>query len=63
LREEHWLRVFEKRVLRKTFGSKSDEVKGEGRKLHKEELYALYSSPNIIRVIKKKNEMVGACGV
>jgi hypothetical protein len=39
-------------VLRRTFGSKRDEVKEEWRKLHNKELYALYSSPNIIRVIK-----------
>ena len=50
-------------MLRKTFGPKSDEMIGEWRKLHIDELYALYFSPNIIRVIKKKNEMVGACGV
>jgi hypothetical protein len=52
LREEHGLRVFENRVLRKTFGPKSEEVTWEWKKLHKEELYALYSSPNIIRMIK-----------
>jgi len=52
LREEHRLRVFENRVLRRIFGSKRDEVKGEWRKLHDEELKVLYSSPNIIRVIK-----------
>jgi hypothetical protein len=51
LRKEHRLRVFENRVLRKIYGSKRDEATGEWRRLHKEELYDLYSSPNIIRVI------------
>jgi hypothetical protein len=51
-REGHWLRVFENRVLRRIFGCKKDEVTGEWRKLHNKELYALYSSPNIIRVLK-----------
>jgi hypothetical protein len=44
--------VFEKRVLRRIFGPKRDEVSGEWRKLHNEELHILYSSPNIIRQIK-----------
>jgi hypothetical protein len=44
--------VFENRVLRGIFGSKRDEVKGEWRKLHNEELHDLYCSPNIVRVIK-----------
>jgi hypothetical protein len=48
------LRVFENRVLRKVFGQKRDEVKGEWRKLHNEELRDLYSSPSIIRIIKSK---------
>jgi hypothetical protein len=52
LREECRLRVFESRVLRRIFEPKRDEVTGEWRKLHNEELYALYSSPNIIWVIK-----------
>jgi hypothetical protein len=51
-REEHTLRVFENTLLRKVFGPKRDEVTGEWRKLHKEDLYDLQSSPNIIRVIK-----------
>jgi hypothetical protein len=52
LREEHRLRVFENRVLRRIFGPKTDKVTGEWRKLHNEELHDLYSSPNIVRVIK-----------
>jgi hypothetical protein len=48
LREEHRLRVFEDRVLRRIFGPKRDEVTGGWRKLHNEELHNLYSSPNII---------------
>jgi hypothetical protein len=55
MREECRLRVFENRVLRRIFGSKRDEVTGEWRRLHKEELYALYPSLNIIRVIKPKD--------
>jgi hypothetical protein len=51
LRKECRLRVFENRVLRRIFGPKRDEVTGEWRRLHNNELYALYSSPNIIRVI------------
>jgi hypothetical protein len=54
LREESRLRVFENRVLRRIFGPKRDEVTGEWRRLHNEELYALYSSPDIIRVIKSR---------
>ena len=50
--EERRLRVFEKRVLRIIFGSKRDEVTGEWRKLHNEELNDLYSLPNNVRVIK-----------
>ena len=49
LREEHRLRVFENKVLRKIFGAKKEEITGEWRKLHNAELQALYSSPNIIR--------------
>ena len=54
LREELRLRVFENRVLRRIFGPKRDEVAGEWRKLHNEELNDLYSSPNIDRVIKSR---------
>ena len=52
LREERKLRVFENMVLRKIFGPRRDEVTGEWRRLHNEELNDLYSSPNIVRVIK-----------
>jgi hypothetical protein len=54
LREERRLRVFENRVLRKVFGPKVDEVKGELIKLHNEELNDLYSLPNIVRVVKSR---------
>jgi hypothetical protein len=54
LREEHRLRVFENRVLRKIFGPKRVEVTGEWRKLHNEELRNLYSSPDIIRQVKSR---------
>jgi hypothetical protein len=53
-REEHRLRVFENRVLRRIFGPKRDEVTGDWRKLHKEELHNLYSSLNTIRMIKSR---------
>jgi hypothetical protein len=53
LGEEHRLRVFENRVLRKIFGPKTEED-GLWRKLHNDELYSLYSSPNIVRVIKSR---------
>jgi hypothetical protein len=52
LGEEQRLRVFENRVLSRIFGSKRDEVTGEWRRLPNKELSALYSSPNIIWVIK-----------
>jgi hypothetical protein len=52
LREEHRLRVFENRVLRRIFGPKRDEVTGERRKMHNRELHNLCSSPDIIRQIK-----------
>jgi hypothetical protein len=58
LREEHRLRVFDNRVLRRIFGPKRDEITGEWRKLHNEELHGLYSSPSIItRIIIKYRRM------
>jgi hypothetical protein len=60
LREEHRLRVFENRVLRRIFGPKRDEVTGKWRKLHNEELHNLYSTPDIIWQVKA-NAVDGAC--
>ena len=54
LREERRLRVFENRVLRRVFGPKREEVIGEWRKLHNEELRDLYALPNIVRVVKSR---------
>ena len=54
MREERKLRAFDNRVLRRIFGSKRDEVTGEWRKLHNEELNNLNSTPNIVRVIKSR---------
>jgi hypothetical protein len=54
LREEHRLRVFENRVLRRMFAPERDQVTGGWRKLHNEQLHNLYSSPSIIRVIKSR---------
>jgi len=54
LRKKRKLRVFENMVLRRTFGPRRDEVTGERRRLHNEELNDLYSSPNIVRVIKPR---------
>jgi hypothetical protein len=54
VREEHKLRVFENRVLRRIFGPKRDRVTGGWRKLHNEELHKLYSSLSIIRIIKSR---------
>jgi hypothetical protein len=53
LREERTLRVFENRVLRRIFGPKREED-GSWRKLHNDELHSLYSSPNIVMVIKSR---------
>ena len=54
MREEHRLKVFENKVLRKIFGAKKDEIIGEWRKLHNAELHALYSPSNIIRSLKSR---------
>jgi hypothetical protein len=54
LKEERRLRVFESRVLRRIFGPKTDEVMGEWRKLHNDELNGLFSLPNTLRVIKSR---------
>ena len=52
--EERRLKLFENRLLRRIFGPKRDDVRGEWRKLHNEELNDLYCSPNIVRVIKSR---------
>jgi hypothetical protein len=52
--DEHRLRVFQNRMLRKIFGPKRDEMTGGWRKLHNEELHGLYSSPSIVSVIKAR---------
>jgi len=54
MREEHRLGLSEYKLLRRIFGPKRDEVKGEWRKLDNEEIYDLYSSPNIIQVVKSR---------
>jgi hypothetical protein len=54
IREEHRLRMFDKRVLRRIFGSKRDEVTGSWRKLYNEEIHNLYSSPSVIRMMKSR---------
>jgi len=54
LREERKLRVFENKVLRRIFGPRRDEVTEDWRRLHNEELNVLYSSPNMVRVIKSR---------
>jgi hypothetical protein len=56
--------VFENRILRRIFGPKRDEVMGEWRKLHNEELLNLYSSPDIIRQVKSRRmRWAGPCGM
>jgi hypothetical protein len=59
LREEHRLKVFKNRVLRRIFGPKRDEVTGERKKLHSEELHILYSSPNISQIKSRKMRWAG----
>jgi hypothetical protein len=54
-------RVFKNRVLRRTFDPRRDNVTGEWRILHNKELYALYSSPDMIRVIKSRRQMGRTC--
>jgi hypothetical protein len=54
LREEHRLRVFENKVLRRIFSPKMHEARGDWRKLHNGELYNVYSSPSTIRMIKSR---------
>ena len=58
LMEERGLRVFENRVLKRIFGPNRDEVTGERRRLHNEELHDLYSPPNVIRMIKSRMRWV-----
>jgi hypothetical protein len=59
LREDHRLRVCENRVLRQICGPTRDEVTGEWRKLHNEELRDLYYFPSIIRIIKSRTRWAG----
>jgi hypothetical protein len=62
LREEHKLRVFKNRVLRRIFGLKRHEVIGGWRELHTEKLHNLYSSPSLIRMIKSRMRWAGRGG-
>jgi hypothetical protein len=61
LREERRLRVFENRVLRRISGLRREDVTGEWKKLHNKGPHNVYSSSNIVLVIKSNNEMDGAC--
>jgi hypothetical protein len=62
LKEEHRLRVFDIRVLRRIFGPKREEVAGDWRRLHNEELHNLYTSPNIISMmLSRVGEIGGIC--
>jgi len=63
LREEKKLRLFENMVLRRIFGPRRDEVMREWRRLHNEELNDLYSSPNIVRVVKSRRMRWDGYGV
>jgi hypothetical protein len=62
VREERRLKAVENRMLRSIFGSKSDKIRGEWRRLHKEELNDLYSSPNIIWVLESRKIRRGGGG-
>jgi len=54
LADEHKLRVFENKILRKIYGPKRDEMTGEWRRLHNDELYGLYDSPNVVKIMKSR---------
>ena len=54
LADKHKLRVFENKVLRKIYGPKRDEMTGEWRRLHNEELHGLYDSPDVVRIMKSR---------
>jgi len=54
LADEHKLRVFENKVLRKIYRPKRDKLSGDGRRLHNEELHELYDSPDVVRIMKSR---------